>query len=120
MITKHEIRSGYKITFITDERFRQLSANQCNLSTPKDVSVTHILVFPTSATAQVSHLNTAESEDKDFISIYFQSAVQAAFNDHQTGDNGENDFGFGIDMNDVDADNDELPVSTWYNHLSCL
>ena len=83
-----------------------MSANQCNLSTPKDVSVTHILVFPTSATAQVSHLNTAESEDKDFISIYFQSAVQAAFNDHQTGDNGENDFGFGIDMNDVDADND--------------
>ena len=39
---------------IPDERFRQVSANQCNLSTPKDVSVTHILVFPTSATAQVS------------------------------------------------------------------
>ena len=39
----------------------------------------------------------------------FQSAVQAAFNDHQTGDNGENDFGFGIDMNDLDVnpnDND--------------
>merc|ERR1719291_423707 len=69
--------------FTPDERFRQVSANQCNLSTPKDVSVTHILVFPTSATAQ--------------------SAVQAAFNDHQTGDNGngENDFGFGIDMNDL-------------------
>merc|ERR550534_2338335 len=77
--------------FIPDERFRQLSANQCNLSTPKDVSVTHILVFPTSATAQ--------------------SAVQAAFNDHQTGDNGENDFGFGIDMNDLNMnpnDDEEL------------
>ena len=39
----------------------------------------------------------------------FQSAVQAAFNDHQTGDSGENDFGFGIDMNDLDVnpnDND--------------
>ena len=39
----------------------------------------------------------------------FQSAVQAAFNDHQSGDNGENDFGFGIDMNDLDVnpnDND--------------
>ena len=46
---------------------------------------------------------------KEFIFIYFQSAVQAAFNDHQTGDNGENDFGFGIDMNDLDVnpnDND--------------
>ena len=35
--------------------------------------------------------------------------MQAAFNDHQTGDNGENDFGFGIDMNDLDVnpnDND--------------
>jgi len=69
-----------------DERFRQVSANQCNLSTPKDVSVTHILVFPTSATAQ--------------------SAVQAAFNDHQTGDNGDNDFGFGIDMNELGNPND--------------
>ena len=40
----------------------------------------------------------------------FQSAVQAAFNDHQSGDNGENDFGFGIDMNDLDVnpnDNDD-------------
>ena len=29
--------------------------------------------------------------------------MQAAFNDHQTGDNGngENDFEFGIDMNDL-------------------
>merc|ERR1719422_1617189 len=80
--------------FTPDERFRQLSANQCNLSTPKDVSVTHILVFPTSATAQ--------------------SAVQAAFNDHQTGDNGENDFGFGIDMNDLEMnqnDNEELGLT---------
>jgi len=74
--------------YTPDERFG-MSANQCNLSTPKDATATHILVFPTSATAQ--------------------SAVQAAFNDHQTGDNGENDFGFGIDMNDLDVnpnDND--------------
>jgi len=74
--------------YTPDERFG-MSANQCNLSTPKDATATHILVFPTSATAQ--------------------SAVQAAFNDHQTGDNGENDFGFGIDMNDLDVNpnNDE-------------
>ena len=31
----------------------------------------------------------------------FQSAVQAAFNDHQTGESGDNDFGSGIDMNDL-------------------
>jgi len=76
--------------YTPDERFG-MTANQCNLSTPKDATATHILVFPTSATAQ--------------------SAVQAAFNDHQTGDNGENDFGFGIDMNDLDVnpnDNEEL------------
>ena len=36
----------------------------------------------------------------------FQSAVQAAFNDHQTGESGDNDFGFGIDMNDLDVNND--------------
>merc|ERR1712088_1058275 len=74
--------------FTPDERFGGNAAT-CTLSTPKDATATHILVFPTSATAQ--------------------SAVQAAFNDHQTGDNGENDFGFGIDMNDLDVnpnDND--------------
>ena len=38
--------------------------------------------------------------------LIFQSAVQAAFNDHQTGESGDNDFGFGIDMNDLDVNND--------------
>ena len=43
-----------------------------------------------------------------------QSAVQAAFNDHQTGDNGENDFGFGIELDDLDMnpnDNEELGLT---------
>ena len=35
-----------------------MSANQCNLSTPKDTTATHILVFPTSATAQVQDIQT--------------------------------------------------------------
>ena len=39
--------------FTPDERFGQTASN-CQLSTPKDASVTHILVFPTSATAQVN------------------------------------------------------------------
>lgn len=38
--------------FTPDERFGQNSKNS-NLSTPQDSSCTHILVFPTSATAQV-------------------------------------------------------------------
>ena len=38
--------------FTPDERFGQSSQN-CNLNTPQDVTSTHILVFPTSATAQV-------------------------------------------------------------------
>ncbi|KAJ1530725.1 hypothetical protein ONE63_005583 [Megalurothrips usitatus] len=39
--------------FTPDERFSQTSVN-CQLSTPHDVSCTHILVFPTSATTQSS------------------------------------------------------------------
>ena len=39
--------------FTPDERFGK-TASHCQLSTPKDASATHILVFPTSATAQVS------------------------------------------------------------------
>ena len=42
--------------FTPDERFSQTSVN-CQLSTPHDVSCTHILVFPTSATSQVSFFN---------------------------------------------------------------
>ncbi len=38
--------------FTPDERFGQ-TASHCQLSTPKDASATHVLVFPTSATAQV-------------------------------------------------------------------
>ena len=38
--------------FTPDERFGQTASN-CQLSTPKDTTCTHILVFPTSATAQV-------------------------------------------------------------------
>ena len=38
--------------FTPDERFGQNSQN-CQLATPQDLTCTHILVFPTSATAQV-------------------------------------------------------------------
>ena len=39
--------------FTPDERFGGNAAT-CTLSTPKDATATHILVFPTSATAQVA------------------------------------------------------------------
>lgn len=42
--------------FTPDERFSQASVN-CQLSTPQDVTCTHILVFPTSATTQVKKFN---------------------------------------------------------------
>ena len=38
--------------FTPDERFGQTASN-CQLSTPKDATCTHVLVFPTSAKAQV-------------------------------------------------------------------
>lgn len=38
--------------FTPDERFSQAAVNS-QLSTPQDVTCTHILVFPTSATTQV-------------------------------------------------------------------
>lgn len=41
--------------FTPDERFSQASI-QSHLHTPRDVSATHILVFPTSATTQVTAL----------------------------------------------------------------
>ena len=43
--------------FTPDERFGK-TASHCQLSTPKDASATHILVFPTSATAQVRKCST--------------------------------------------------------------
>ncbi|KAK7874246.1 hypothetical protein R5R35_006284 [Gryllus longicercus] len=58
--------------FTPDERFSQTSVN-CQLSTPQDMSCTHILVFPTSATTQSSqttfhetHINGPDLDDDLF------------------------------------------------------
>ncbi|XP_049817024.1 mediator of RNA polymerase II transcription subunit 13 isoform X3 [Aethina tumida] len=58
--------------FTPDERFSQMSVNS-QLQTPQDVSCTHILVFPTSATTQSSqtafqetHI-TAEMDDYEIL-----------------------------------------------------
>merc|ERR1719369_560334 len=73
--------------YTPDERFGSTAA-QCTLSTPRDATATHILVFPTSATAQSS---------------------QAAFNDHQETSANDGDLGFGLDMNDIDDMNPNGP-----------
>jgi len=74
--------------YTPDERFGQ-TASHCQLSTPKDASITHILVFPTSAKAQSS---------------------QKAFEDHQdmaSGNVDDDAFGLGgLGPLDLDMDND--------------
>ena len=53
--------------FTPDERFSQASVN-CQLSTPQDVTCTHILVFPTSATTQVRPKSiTVHNQDVKFF-----------------------------------------------------
>ncbi|KAK9512984.1 hypothetical protein O3M35_001282 [Rhynocoris fuscipes] len=61
--------------FTPDERFSQASV-KCQLSTPHDVTATHILVFPTSATTQSSqtafqeqHINGPELGDDELFSV---------------------------------------------------
>ena len=73
-----------------DERFSQTSINR-PLSTPQDVSCTHILVFPTSATTQSSqtafqeqHINGPELGDDELFS--------ALNDDMPDGIDGMNDF----------------------------
>lgn len=71
--------------FTPDERFSQVSVNS-QLSTPQDVSCTHILVFPTSATTQSSQ--TAFQVGFRFLSksaelISFNSVLFFTYNSFQ-------------------------------------
>ncbi|KAK6638178.1 hypothetical protein RUM44_008606 [Polyplax serrata] len=68
--------------FTPDERFSQTSVN-CQLSTPQDVTCTHILVFPTSATSQSSqtafneqHINGPDLGDDDIFSALNEDDVE--------------------------------------------
>ncbi|CAB4058261.1 MED13 [Lepeophtheirus salmonis] len=72
--------------FTPDERFGQ-TASKCQLSTPRDVTCTHILVFPTSATAQ---------------------STQEAFRDHQDGMGlNPNEFEFDLpNLEDINSGDD--------------
>ncbi|CAH1098511.1 unnamed protein product [Psylliodes chrysocephalus] len=74
--------------FTPDERFSQVSVNS-QLSTPQDVSCTHILVFPTSATTQSSqtafqeqHI-TADLGDDELFSPFedMPEGMDGEFND---------------------------------------
>ena len=55
---------------ILDERFGS-SAAPCTLSTPKDTTTTHILVFPTSATAQVLRHHFVIDRKLGWITVFF-------------------------------------------------
>ncbi|XP_022903442.1 mediator of RNA polymerase II transcription subunit 13 isoform X2 [Onthophagus taurus] len=61
--------------FTPDERFSQISINS-QLSTPQDVTCTHVLVFPTSATTQSTqstfqetHLDTGDLGDDELFPV---------------------------------------------------
>ncbi|XP_022178746.1 mediator of RNA polymerase II transcription subunit 13-like isoform X4 [Myzus persicae] len=69
--------------FTPDERFSQASV-ACQLSTPRDVSATHILVFPTSATTQSSQtafqeqqINGPELGDDELFSAFNEEDMQS-------------------------------------------
>uniref|UniRef100_A0AAR5PM40 Mediator of RNA polymerase II transcription subunit 13 n=1 Tax=Dendroctonus ponderosae TaxID=77166 RepID=A0AAR5PM40_DENPD len=83
--------------FTPDERFSQASVNS-QLSTPQDVSCTHILVFPTSATTQSS-----------------QTAFQEQ---HISGDLGDDELfkAFGDDMA-VEVDNDISEIFNGWDQI---
>lgn len=75
--------------FTPDERFSQISVNS-QLSTPQDVSCTHILVFPTSATTQSTQTTfqelhiTPELGDEDLFDAFAEDMTE--------GIDGMNDF----------------------------
>ncbi|XP_056640705.1 mediator of RNA polymerase II transcription subunit 13-like isoform X1 [Diorhabda sublineata] len=75
--------------FTPDERFSQVSVNS-QLSTPQDVSCTHILVFPTSATTQSSQ--TAFQEQHITADLGDDGLFSPFDEDMPEGIDGMNDF----------------------------
>ncbi|XP_047739393.1 mediator of RNA polymerase II transcription subunit 13-like isoform X2 [Hyalella azteca] len=69
--------------FTPDERFGHTSQN-CNLNTPQDVTCTHILVFPTSATAQ------SAQRFQDEYPFQFVNEDSLLLDDHMDGMGGLN------------------------------
>ncbi|CAL4061099.1 unnamed protein product [Meganyctiphanes norvegica] len=85
--------------FTPDERFGQNSQN-CSLSTPQDITCTHILVFPTSAIAQ-----SAQHRFQD--EFHLGEDENLLLNEDDLDDGGMNDMigmgpgGMGINFNDI-------------------
>eukprot|EP00096_Caligus_rogercresseyi_P001989 TRINITY_DN1357_c0_g1_i1.p1 TRINITY_DN1357_c0_g1~~TRINITY_DN1357_c0_g1_i1.p1 ORF type:complete len:1138 (-),score=389.25 TRINITY_DN1357_c0_g1_i1:403-3405(-) len=92
--------------FTPDERFGKAASN-CQLSTPKDVSCTHILVFPTSATAQSTQ--EAFRDHQDVNSNEFEFDLPN-LEDINSGDDGGMDINFG-DLFEESYDNAMSPGS---------
>ena len=87
--------------YTPDERFGQTASN-CQLSTPKDASCTHILVFPTSAKAQSSQ-NTFEDNpaglDQNGLGLDFDLDL-AELEGNDGADGGLGDLGDLFDVSD--------------------
>ncbi|RXG73010.1 Mediator of RNA polymerase II transcription subunit 13 [Armadillidium vulgare] len=81
--------------FTPDERFGQNSQN-CNLSTPQDATCTHILVFPTSATAQ-----SAQQRFQDEPTFNFGVGENDLFDDAGIDDDIGGGIGMGLSFKDI-------------------
>ncbi|KAK8721383.1 hypothetical protein OTU49_012808 [Cherax quadricarinatus] len=84
--------------FTPDERFGQNSQN-CSLSTPQDLTCTHILVFPTSATAQ-----SAQQRFQDEQAVHFENVdllLDEDLRDDMGGGMGDIGIGMGLSLNEI-------------------
>ncbi|XP_054714520.1 mediator of RNA polymerase II transcription subunit 13-like [Uloborus diversus] len=78
--------------FTPDDRFSS-SCNSCDLSTPEDASCTHILVFPTSSTAQSSQATFQAEQIETSTILGDDDDIFQALND--------DDIAVGQDINDI-------------------
>ena len=88
-----------------DDRSGQSSSN-CPLSTPKDATCTHILVFPTSAKAQVRnfHSEIILKNISQFVIFILQSSTQSFHDNREETNDGDVGDIFGLPMDDFDID----------------
>ncbi|XP_066986645.1 mediator of RNA polymerase II transcription subunit 13 isoform X2 [Macrobrachium rosenbergii] len=88
--------------FTPDERFGQNSQN-CSLSTPQDLTCTHILVFPTSATAQCAQQRFQDEQDDEqgFPHCGDLLLGDEGLDDDIDGGIGEISIGMGLNINDI-------------------
>ncbi len=100
--------------YTPDERFGQTASN-CQLSTPKDATCTHILVFPTSAKAQVNIYDLIRFAAPLILLIlihflFHLKSSQKEFNDHRDETNEDVGDIFGLPGFDIDTNEEGINV----------